>query len=75
MQVWLIDVTIFIQNLGEAIEQGDVSSRYELQVDIRIMGELDFPRIDDDKWCAIEHMLFDPSSDNGVSFGGVCPSD
>ena len=30
MQVWLIDVTILIQDLGEAIEQGDVRSRYEL---------------------------------------------
>jgi hypothetical protein len=60
---------------GEAVEEGHIGARTELQVDIRQPRELGATRIDHDELGAGEHGLFDASAGDGVTGRGVGAGD
>ena len=66
----------FLDNrAGHRIEQRHVRARLQRQMNVRVMRQLDFARIDDDQFRAAQNRLLDARADDRMVFRRVGPAE
>ena len=76
----LVDVGLVVPAVADdrvqhAVDERVVRARLELQPEVRVLGELGAPRVDDDELGAAQMRLLHLVADDRVRLGGVGPDD
>ncbi len=67
----LVDLPVGQQQVGEAVEHGDVGAGTAGEVDVGDRGELSAPRVDHHQPCSASDQLLQPGADDRMRLGGV----